>query len=194
MKRAIVVAVSFLLFVWLAACSGAELTGPSSGTLSVYLTDAPIDLDDVTAVNVAVASMSVFPTCDDPEEECPGLLLDLIPPEGSDGVVVNLLDYRDGNVILMASEGVPEGAYQKIRMEISAAALLRDDDQDPETPDAVEDIFVPSEKVDVVVPFLISAGEQTEIVLDFDAALSVHLNETGNHRYILRPVINGSRR
>jgi hypothetical protein len=58
----------------------------------------------------------------------------------------------------------------------------------------MEDIFVPSGKVDVVVPFTISAGELTEIVLDFDAALSVHLHETGNHRYILRPVINGSRR
>jgi hypothetical protein len=194
MKRAKVVALSFLLLGGLLACSGVELSGPGSGTLSVYLTDAPIDLDDVTAVNVAVASMSVLPVCDDPEEECSELLLDLIPPEGSDGVVVNLLDYRDGEVILMASEGVPEGAYQKIRMEIAAASLHRDDDLDPETPDAVEDIFVPSGKVDVVVPFLISAGEQTEIVLDFDAALSVHLNETGNHRYILRPVINGSRR
>lgn len=194
MKRTTIVTVSFLFLVGLAACSDADLTSPSGGTLSVYLTDAPIDLDDVTAVNVAVAAMIVFPACDDPNEDCQGRLLDLVPPEGSDGVIVNLLDYRDGNVILMASGEVPEGLYEKIRMEVEAASLHRDDDQDPDTPDTVEDIFLPSGKVDVVIPFAISAGEETEIILDFDAALSIHVNETGNPKYILRPVINGSQR
>ncbi len=194
MKRATVAAMSFILLAGLAACSGTDVTISGRGSLSVYLTDTPIDLDGVNAVNVAVASMTVQPLCDDPDAECPELSLDLLPAEGSNEVVLNLLDYRDGAVILMASEVIPEGAYEKIRMEIAAASLLRDDDQDPETPDLMEDIFVPSGKVDVVVPFMISAGELTEIVLDFDAALSVHLHETGNHRYILRPVINGSER
>jgi hypothetical protein len=194
MKSTIVAAVSFLLLVGLAACSESDLTGSASGNLSVYLTDAPIDLDDVTAVNVEVAAMTVFSNCDDQNEDCQGQLLDLVPAEGSDAVIVNLLDYRDGAVILMASEGVPAGVYRRIRMEITAAWLLRDDDQDPDTPDTMEEIFISSDKVDVVVPFIISAGEETEIILDFDAALSVHLNETGNYKYILRPVINGSQR
>lgn len=194
MKCTIIVALSSLLLVGLAACSDASLTRSTRGNLSVFLTDAPIDLDEVTAVNVTIAAMTVFPVCDDPDEDCQGRSLDLIPAEGSDGVIVNLLEYRDGRVILMASEEVPDGAYEKIRMEIAAASLLRDDDQDPDTPEIMEEIFVPSGKVDVVVPFTISAGEETEIILDFDAALSVHVNETGNHRYILRPVINGSRR
>jgi hypothetical protein len=194
MKRTMVAAVSFLLLVGLAACTESDVTGTGSGHLSVYLTDAPIDLDDVTAVNVAVAAMSVFPACNDPNEDCQGRLLDLVPPEGSDGVIVNLLDYRDGAVILMVSEEVLEGLYEKIRMEIAAASLVRDDDQNPDTPDIVEEIFLPSGKVDVVVPFTISAGEEAEIILDFDAALSVQVNETGNPKYILRPVINGSQR
>jgi hypothetical protein len=194
MKRTIVISMSFLVIVGLIACSQTDLTRSGGGNLSVYLTDAPIDLDDVTAVNVAVAAMMVLPVCDEPEEDCDRILLDLIPPEGSDGVVVNLLDYRDGAVILMASEEIPEGTYEKIRMEISAAWLYRDDDLDLETADLMEDIFLPSGKVDVVVPFTISAGEETEIILDFDAALSVQVNETGNHKYILRPVINGSQR
>jgi hypothetical protein len=192
MRRTIVVAVSFLLLAGLAACTESDVTGTGNGIASVYLTDAPIDLDDVTAVNVAVAAMTVFPACDDPNEDCQGRLLDLVPAEGSDGVIVNLLDYRDGAVILMASEEVPEGLYEKIRMEITAASLLRDDDQNPDTPDTMEEIYLPSDKVDVVLPFTISAGEETEIILDFDAALSVHVNETGNYKYILRPVINGS--
>jgi hypothetical protein len=194
MKHAITAALSVLLLVGLVACSQVDLTRSGGGNLSVYLTDAPIDLDDVTAVNVAVAAMMVLPVCDEPEEDCERIILDLVPPEGSDGVEINLLDYRNGAVILMASEEIPEGNYEKIRMEISSASLYRDDDQDPETPDLMEDIFLPSGRVDVVVPFTISAGEETEIILDFDAALSVHLHETGNHKYILRPVINGSQR
>ena len=192
MKRTMIVALSALLLVGLAACSGVDVTSPSGGTLSVYLTDAPIALDDVSAVNVAVAAMTAFAVCDDPNDDCDGRVLDLIPPEGNDGVVVNLLDYRDGAVILMASGDVPGGAYEKIRMDITSASLHRDDDQDPATPDIEEEIFLPSGKVDVVVPFTISAGEETEIILDFDAALSIHVNETGNLKYILRPVINAS--
>jgi hypothetical protein len=189
-----VAAVSFLFLVGLAACTGSDMTGTRSGHLSVYLTDAPIDLSDVIAVNVAVTAMSVFPACIDQNEDCQGRLLDLVPPEGSDGVNINLLDYREGAVILMVSEEVPEGPYDKIRMRIAAASLVRDDDQNPNTPDIVEDIFLPSGKVDVVVPFAVSAGEEAEIILDFDAALSVQVNETGTPKYILRPVINGSQR
>jgi hypothetical protein len=94
----------------------------------------------------------------------------------------------------MASEQVLEGLYEKIRMEIAAATLVSDDDMDPATPDITEDIFLASGKVDVVVPFTVSAGEETEVILDFDAALSVQVNETGSPKYILRPVINGSQR
>ena len=32
--------------------------------------------------------------------------------------------------------------------------------------------------------------EEADVILDFDAAESVHLNETGNSKYILRPVVN----
>jgi hypothetical protein len=194
MKLTLVLAVSFLLLVGLVACSEADITGPGSGTLNVYLTDAPINLDHVTAVNVVVTAMTVFPACDDPSQDCEGQLLDLVPAEGSDEVIVNLLDYRDGAVILMASEEVLEGLYEKIRMEIAAATLVSDDDMDPATPDITEDIFLASDKVDVVVPFTVSAGEETEVILDFDAALSVQVNETGSPKYILRPVINGSQR
>jgi hypothetical protein len=194
MKRTLDVAVSFLLLVGLVACSEADITGPGSGTLNVYLTDAPINLDNVTAVNVVVAAMTVFPVCDAPDEDCEGQLLDLVPAEGSEDVIINLLDYRDGVVILMASELVTAGLYEKIRMEITAATLVSDDDMNPDTPDTTEDIFISSGKVDVVVPFTVSAGEESEVILDFDAALSVQVNETGNPKYILRPVINGSQR
>ena len=194
MKGKMVAGVSIFFLVGLAACTESDVTGTGSGSLSVYLTDAPINLDDVTAVNVEVVAMSIFPACEDSNANCEGRFLDLVPDEGSDRLIVNLLDYRDGAVILMASEQVLEGLYERIRMEIAAASLARDDDQNPDTPDIVEEIFMASDKVDVVVSFTITAGEETEVILDFDAALSIQVNETGNPKYILRPVINGSQR
>jgi len=194
MRTRMIAAASILFLVGLVACTESDVTGTGSGYLNVYLTDAPINLDNVTAVNVEVVAMIAYPACEDPNADCEGLPLHLVPDEGSDLVIVNLLDYRDGAMILMATEQVPEGRYEKIRMEIAAASLIMDDDQDPDTPDIAEEIFMASDKVDVVIPFAVTAGGDTEVVLDFDAASSVQVNETGNPKYILRPVINGSQR
>ncbi len=62
--------------------------------------------------------------------------------------------------------------------------------QSPDAPDVVEPIFVPSGKVDIPVPFTVTAGTETGVTLDFDAASSVRANSTnGRNEYILRPVI-----
>ncbi len=60
----------------------------------------------------------------------------------------------------------------------------------PNTPDVVDPIFVPSGKVDVPRPFTIAGGEGVDLTLDFDASLSVQVNEAqGQQEFILRPVI-----
>ncbi len=164
------------------SCSNDAIAG--SGTVRVHLTDAPIDLSTVSAVNVTVTELSLrTPEDDDGSSE----KLTLV---GGEPWTVNLLDYQDGNTVLMAAGDVPEGDYAKIRMVVSAAELLIDDDGDPATSDIVEPIYTPANKVDIPVPFLVSAGMDMDITLDFDAELSVQVNLTGNHKYILRPVIN----
>jgi hypothetical protein len=165
------------------SCSDSTLSGNS--TVSVLLTDAPIDLTGVSAVNVTLTGVTLQ-TADDFDGD--GTKLSLM----SDGdMFVNLLDYQNGQVLLIATGDVPDGDYAKIRMHVSQADLVRDDDGDPDTPDIVEPIFNPSNKVDVPVPFSLSSGEDMQITLDFDAALSVQVNQTnGQHPYILRPVIN----
>jgi hypothetical protein len=165
------------------SCS--DNTRSGNGTVSVLLTDAPIDLSGVSAVNVTLIGVSLQ-TADDADGDNTKLSLT------SDGdLVINLLDYQNGQVLLIATGDVPDGDYTKIRMLVSQAELVRDDDGDPDTPDIVEPIFNPSGKVDVPVAFTLSNGENMEITLDFDAALSVQVNQTnGQHPYILRPVIN----
>ena len=170
------------LAVVVTACSSGSVR--VDGQVTVLLTDAPIDLAGVNAVNVTVTGVSLLGDDEDGQER----RLDLTT--GGD-MVVNLLDYRNGKTVPLATGLVPDGDYSKIRLHVSAAQLARDDDGDPETPDLIEPVFNPSGKVDVVAPFTLSAGDEMTITLDFDAALSIHVNQTnGQHPYILRPVIN----
>ena len=152
----------------------------------VRLTDAPIDLSDVTAVNVTIESIELFPVdaSEDSgaEMERPGVV-------AGEGLALNLLDFQNGESILVATLDAPTADYAKLRMHIASAELVRADPNDPAL-SIVDPIFVPSGKVDIPVPFSIAGGETTEITLDFDAALSVQVNATpGGHPYILRPVI-----
>lgn len=164
------------------ACSDADPTSSGTGQVQVLLTDAPIDLSTVSAVNVTFTEFTLWPVDESADPEI------VMGMPGGD--TINLLDYQDGRVVLVASAAVPAGDYQRIRLSISSAELLHDHDGDPMTPDLAEPIVVPSGKVDVPVPFTVESGESMEITLDFDAERSVQVNTTsGNPEYILRPVI-----
>ena len=140
----------------------------------------------VKAVNVTLTSMSLFAAAADSGEGRPLVVSGATP---ATGLTLNLLDYQSGKTALAAVGDVPAGAYQKIRMNIAAASLARDDDGNPATPDKVDPIFVPSGKVDVPVSFTVSPGAATDVTLDFNAQLSVQVNSTPVQGYILRPVI-----
>ncbi len=172
-----------LILSTLTSCANDTVAG--NGTVRILLTDAPLDLSTVSAVNVTVTEISLR-TAEDADGTSEKLTL-----VGDDPWTVNLLDYQDGETVLMAEGDVPAGEYAKIRLVVSDAELVMDDDQDPMTPDVVAPIKNESGKVDIPMPFLLTAGEDMTVTLDFDAELSVQVNTTGGtHPYILRPVIN----
>jgi hypothetical protein len=189
MKNKFLVALMGLAAVaGLVACQ-TDSSGGSAG-VSLYLTDTPLDLTGVTAVNVTLSSVSLFPSDAGSGEEG-GVELETGPIAMPGDLTLNLLDFRNGQVAFVGSETVPAGAYNRIRLQIVSAELVQDDDGDPATPDLVTPITVPSGKVDVPVPFTLTAGENLAITMDFDAQASVQVNSTnGQHAYLLRPVIN----
>ena len=175
--------------VGLVACDSGSGTGATSG-VSIFLTDAPIDLTDVHAVNVTVSGVALYPT-DAGSGDSDGVELDSGPISLPGDLTINLLDFQSGQVTFVGSATVPPGSYNRVRLRVVSAELVRDDDGDPATPDLVEPITVPSSKVDVPVPFELTQGEDLAITLDFDAQASVQVNSTGGHdTYLLRPVIN----
>jgi hypothetical protein len=170
------------------ACNTGTSSGPSG--VSLYLTDAPLDLAGVSAVNVTVSGVVLYPSDAGTGDEG-GIEMESGPISMPGDLTLNLLDFQNGQVTLVGSQTVPSGRYTRVRLQVVSAELVRDDDGDPTTPDIVEPITVPSSKVDVPAPFELTPGENLAITIDFDAQASVQVNTTnGKNAYLLRPVIN----
>jgi len=180
--------VALLALLGSAACSD-NPTSPSTARVSVLLTDAPIDLSTVNAVNVTLDRIVLFGDAGMESDE-DGMEMDRPNVQDGEGLMLNLLDFQGGQTVTIATLEVPAGRYQKVRMYIREASLAMDDPGDPMI-EVMVPVDVPSSKVDIPVTFTADGGEDTTVVLDFDAELSVQVNETsgGNKEYILRPVI-----
>jgi hypothetical protein len=148
-----------------------------TGHLEVHLTDAPIDMTTVSNVYVNIVGVIVYPGV----AEINGI--DTTPihlktfPDKFD-----LLTLTGGATALLAEGTIPEGFYQRIRMEISSATLIFKDGTQ-------ESLKIESDKVDVPIPFELRVDDVMAVLLDFDAAASVQVNETSSDKYILRPVV-----
>ena len=175
-----------------AAChsaAGSATVSGGHGTLNVQLTDAPLDLSNVTSVTVDITGVLVYPGA----TGMTGMDQDPNSPagEGADETPIvlsthpetfDLLTLTGGATDLLASGEVPDGFYQRIRLQISSATITFADGTS-------ESLKIDSQKVDVPIGFHVSNGGTSSITLDFDAAASVQVNETATAKYILRPVV-----
>jgi hypothetical protein len=176
----------------LSMLSGCNNNDSASGQarVSLLLTDTPIDLTGVEAVNVTISSVTLYPT-DSSGDDSGGIELSSGPIAMPGDLTLNLLDFRNGQTTFVGETLAPAVSYNRIRLQVVSAELVRDDDNDPSTPGVATPITVPSGKVDVTVPFTLTQGDDLAITLDFDAQASVQVNSTnGQPDYLLRPVIN----
>ena len=192
MKRAglivciLTIAISTLLLL---SCSGSASVSVNDGKGNLYvnLTDKPMDLTNVEAVNVTIDEVLVYPKMDEGIEGTP---IHIAATDYTGGAATfNLLSLVNGQTALLGNATIDPGFYESLRLNVSAGELLIDNDSDDSTAAIVEPLEIPSGKVDVVAAFEVRDGYSTYITLDFDAAKSVQVNENPN-KYILRPVIN----
>jgi hypothetical protein len=151
-----------------------------TGTVQVHLTDAPIDLATVQSVIVTITDVTVYPRDDsspmpDPTPDSP---IELMTHPST----FDLLTLTGGATTLLASGEVPAGRYSRIRLGVSDAQLTYKDGTTTTLKNA-------SGKVDVPIAFEVGIDEMQQVTLDFDAAASVQVNQTGNGVSILRPVV-----
>ena len=145
--------------------------GTTTGTLKLYLTDAPGEFSEVniTFSEVSVKSGDTWITVSELEQTFDLLLL------------------TGGSTALMGEEALESGEYGQLRLVISSAEVVI-----VEEPDTITyPLQIPSGSASglkIGKGFTIEDGEVLELVIDFDAARSI--NKLGNNDiYQLKPVL-----
>ena len=174
----------FIIFLVVAGFifSGCSKSNEGTTRLEIRLTDNPFNADEV---NVDIEKVRIKMADDDDDDQLnnnnqndDSEWIDLKTTVG----IYNLLDYQNGLDTVIASGPVPAGAVKEIRF------VLGSDNS----------IVIGSQIYPLTVPSGSESGLKVkvdkdlnksveDIIVDFDADLSVH--QTGNGNYILKPVL-----
>lgn len=167
-----------------------------TGTLTLNLTDAPGDYDEVF---ITFTQVSVHKACDNASTPDNATIGDNATADcAGEWIVISteeqgydLLTLQDGAFDLLAAAELEVGHYSQIRLQISDGL---DNASEPKTYVMVGGVKhaleVPSgdtSGLKLTHGFDITADNETELFLDFDADKSVH--QTGAGQYKLQPTI-----
>ena len=144
----------------------------SEGTIRVYLADEPADYD---AVNIVVSEVSVHRSA---EDTLSGWRMICDSTQTFD-----LLELRNGAMVLFAQDQLDVGHYTQIRLKIADGCSVVVDG-------SPHDLTIPSgyqSGIKINHPFQIQEDVIYELLLDFDAERSII--EKGNGQYQMKPVI-----
>ncbi|HKJ30937.1 MAG TPA: DUF4382 domain-containing protein [Balneolales bacterium] len=176
----IILALSFGSLFFLQACSNGNLSGvnPSNGQgkLNVHMTDSPAANIQALTVNIVkieahkngADSTSGWQVISDSSE------------------TVNILNLTNGKTRLIGSQNLDAGTYSQIRLILGSNNTVTVSGQ--KFP-----ITIPSGSqtgIKINANMTVKAGESFNLLLDFNAAQSVHMTGFGNGRFMLKPVIH----
>ncbi len=171
-----VIVPSIMLMLAFAGCSDDETTAPSDpmgdGHFSLKLIDAAGPYDEV---NIEVIQVSVHRAGED--DDSGWMVVD------EDTLAVNLLEYTNGNFVMLADSALAAGNYTQVRLLLTENNTVVVDGESHE-------LVIPSGTTSGLKlnhPFTIAEGVTYAATLDFDAERSIHM--TGNGTYRMNPVI-----
>lgn len=158
--------------------------GGLKGTLKISITDAPIDADQVKAVNLTITNVQglqngnwkAFKNFEQP-------------------VGVNLLAYTGGKSILLIDQFATPGEFSSIKLTLNMANRNSSLIISPQSNVVFKNgtsapIYMPEGKApEVILEKSVGVHSRgvTDITLDFDLRKSIRINETGE--YIFDPVV-----
>ena len=174
MKKIGIFMLSVFVTLFFAACGGGGGGGTSdgSGTVSLYMTDAPLLDENVTGVYVTIDAI---------EYQRKGGWKEFTGFEGPK--TVNLLELQNGRRIKLLEATLPEGEY-RLRFDLDAdRCRIEFDDDENRT------LFVPSGRIHVNGSVSVTNG-RVDATVDFDLHKSVL--KTG-HGYQLKPFLRVAR-
>ncbi len=180
-KNKISVLSSLLLATLVTGCGGVSSSSTSStGSLSVAVTDAPID----EALNVVVRFTAV----------------ELKPQSGESFTLtfnepkeIDLLAYQNGETaVLLENTELEAGQYNWMRLLVDANESSMDSYIILEDGGQQFSLYIPSGSntgLKLNRPFIIAAGGATNFTIDFDLRKSVHNPGNSSDDYVLRPTL-----
>jgi hypothetical protein len=183
MKKLLILAAVMILPIYFISCQKQSGTG----TLSVSITDSPIDSANVSGVFITVTGVKVL-TADSGWVTMTGF-------EGPK--TYNLLDLTRGVSEALGNIELPSGSYTQIRLLLDAPAKGSPKPTSPgcyvEFKDGTtEALFVPSGSSSgykAFGNFTVPVNGSVSVAADFDVRKSIHATGASSARLILTPVI-----
>jgi hypothetical protein len=171
----------FVLTGTLAACGGGSSSQdpapvPSTGTVALLLTDMPTD--DLDEINLDVVEATLIG----------GEGQQTLFSDADNPIHIDLLHLENFSQPI-AFEDVPADVYKKLRLRIANLTLVEYVEDGP------DNVFTPplpaNGKIDLLNAdgFEVLPGRTLVVELDMDANKSLHLVQTGNGKYRMRPVV-----
>lgn len=172
----------------LAGCGGSgSSSAPQTGTLSLGLTDAPVE--DVIGLHLYITGATAKRQGASPES----LPIDLtdcavVPGENPDCNPVDLLTLQDGLILsVLADHEMLAGEYQWLRLEIDSSRSYVVEGTGGVNEDI--EVRVPSERgLQLSGGFTILANQSTDLAMDWDAKQGL-AHSIGTDSYIVKPSV-----
>lgn len=143
-----------------------------TGTLRVLLTDAPAAFD---AVNVTFSSVSVHSGDEESGVDSVSGWITV----SNETKTINLLSLSNGLTSVLGEAALDPAHYTQLRLAVTSAEVVIDS--------VAYQLVIPSDTLKFVCGFDVAAGGSIDLVVDFDAARSVH--QTGSGTYKLVPTV-----
>jgi len=177
----------FLKFFGLAALLlfyGCDRIESGKGRASFYLTDGPLEAENVAEVVISISKVEVF------------------GPEGWTTVkeyenpeAINLLELQGGETFFLDEREIVSGLYDQIRLGLSSSVNTGENGNPAHyikfNDESIEEITIPSGAqtgYKVVGDFTVPDGGVTSIIIDFDVRKSV-VKAGNSGQYILKPTL-----
>ena len=154
-----------------------EEAGPQTGVLSVRITDAPAQFDQV---NLVVTQVAVFRGSTLPADSDSVAGWQVVR---SSSVTVDLVTLRNGGSLQLVVGRVPAGTYSRMRLKLGAGSTVV-------VNGTTYPLIIPSGEqsgLKINGPFTVPANSTLDLVIDVDASRSIV--QTGAGTYILHPVL-----
>lgn len=159
-------AINQIIFILLAGSILLSCTedNDGSGTLNVRMTDAPYPTDQIAEANITVTKIEIRQSGGNGEEKFTTIL--------DSEVSANLLDLTNGVTANIASVEVPVGSYDLVRVYISEASVVLNDDAE-----TTFNLKIPSGAQSGIKVFInpdieVVGGLSAELLLDVDVSQS----------------------